>query len=81
MGSLSESNEHAETSRNNLKQVHCFIVLTLGFTTSPRLAPAQAILKEEERKAAAREALVEAINQRDVPTLLGGIGWHNRILG
>lgn len=49
--------------------------MTFGFTISPRLAPAQAILKEEERKAAAREALVEAVNQRDVPTLLGIHGW------
>lgn len=36
-------------------------------------------MKEEERKAAAREALVEAINQRDVPTLLGIHGWDTGI--
>lgn len=62
---------------------HHFIVspvlMTFGFTISPRLAPAQAILKEEERKAAAREALVEAINQRDVPSLLGIHGWDTWI--
>ena len=43
--------------------------LPLGNQLVVRLAPAQSVLKEEERKETAREALAEAVSDPDVATL------------
>jgi ABC-type uncharacterized transport system YnjBCD ATPase subunit len=43
--------------------------LPLGNQLVVRLAPAQSVLKEEERKETAREALAEAGSDPDVATL------------